>query len=132
MVFSKSGFAGFFATASISFRFEAIAASRAGLKSATLTLSNGGTPPYGPVHFSSRTLSAFRGVATSAAVAAATRSSRVLGMGRAPYQRVRPGILLASPRQVHREGRRVRGTRQRRIVAQSAALVRAVAVGVEG
>src|SRR5213594_2625942 len=84
MVFSKSGFAEFFAIASISFRFAAIAVSSAGLKSATLTLSNGGTPPYGPVHFSSSGFPAFNGVAASTA-AAATKSRPVLDMWRAPF-----------------------------------------------
>gem|GEM_PF-5527815 len=36
-----------------------MAASSAGLKSDTFTLSNGGMPPYGPAHFISRGLAAF-------------------------------------------------------------------------
>ena len=56
MVFSKVGAAGLAMIASISARFLSMAASRAGLKSATLTLSKAGTPPCGPVHFASRGL----------------------------------------------------------------------------
>src|SRR6266404_3310864 len=48
MVFSKAGAAELFAILSISARFSVIATSSAGLKRATCTLSNGGTPPYGP------------------------------------------------------------------------------------
>src|SRR5277367_309992 len=49
IVFSKLGAAGFWAALLISARFSAMAACSAGLKSATLTLSKGGTPPAGPV-----------------------------------------------------------------------------------
>src|SRR5436190_23767155 len=66
-VFANVGAALLLAIASISFRFSAIACSSAGLKSATFTLSNGGTPPYGPVHFSVSGLTA----AGSASFAAA-------------------------------------------------------------
>ncbi len=47
IVFSKVGGAGSPATLSISARASAIAVSSAGLKSSTLTFSNGGTPPVG-------------------------------------------------------------------------------------
>src|SRR4051812_40357833 len=49
-VFSNVGSAGLLAIAAISLRACFMAAWRAGLKSATLTLSNVGTPPYGPAH----------------------------------------------------------------------------------
>jgi hypothetical protein len=45
MVLANVGGAGFPAIWSISAMFSAMAASRAGLKSATSTLSKGGTPP---------------------------------------------------------------------------------------
>src|SRR5688572_15044553 len=51
MVFSKVGASVLAVMRSISARFSFIAASSAGLKSATFTLSNGGIPPYGPSHF---------------------------------------------------------------------------------
>ena len=54
MVFSKVGGAGLFAIASISFSSRTMAASRAGAKSATTTLSKGGTPSKGPVQGASR------------------------------------------------------------------------------
>src|SRR5687767_1361130 len=53
MVLAKVGGAGSFAILSSSARFSFIAASRAGSKSATATLSKGGTPPYDPVQAAS-------------------------------------------------------------------------------
>src|SRR5258706_13987458 len=53
MVFSKVGAAESFAILSTSARFSLIAADNAGLKRLTCTLSNGGTPPYGPSHWAS-------------------------------------------------------------------------------
>src|SRR5258706_759891 len=53
MVFSKVGAADSVAILSTSARFSLIAASNAGLKRLTCTLSNGGTPPYGPCHWAS-------------------------------------------------------------------------------
>src|SRR5215813_3955062 len=50
IVFSNFGADVTRAMFSISFRFSAIAVSSAGLNRATWTLSNGGTPPYGPSH----------------------------------------------------------------------------------
>src|SRR5687768_1151080 len=55
-VFSKVGGSVLFAMASISRSVSAIPASRAGLKCSTLTLSKGGTPPYGPVQTGRRGL----------------------------------------------------------------------------
>src|SRR6202521_3340335 len=50
MVLSKVGAAGLRVMRSISVRFSAMAASSAGLKSATRTWSKGGSPPAGPTH----------------------------------------------------------------------------------
>src|SRR5580692_1016981 len=50
MVLSKLGAAGLRVMWSISVRFSAMAASSAGLKSATRTWSKGGNPPAGPTH----------------------------------------------------------------------------------
>src|ERR1700723_2986132 len=61
MVLPKAGAAGFRVMRSISARFSVMAASSAGLKSATRTWSKGGTPPAGP------TQSASRGFATRGA-----------------------------------------------------------------
>ena len=58
MVFAKVGSAGLVAIASISLSSLFIASSAAGAKSATATLSNGGTPPNGPVQGASRGLAA--------------------------------------------------------------------------
>src|SRR5258706_5168476 len=54
MVFSKVEAAGSFAILSTSARFSVIAASSAGLKRTTCTLSKGGTPPYGPSQLARR------------------------------------------------------------------------------
>src|SRR5687767_4414680 len=59
IVFSKSGARCWRAIRSTSARFSAIAAASAGSNSSTRTRSNGGTPPYGPVHGCSSGLSLF-------------------------------------------------------------------------
>src|SRR5579872_5800209 len=61
MVLSKVAAAGLPAIASICARFPVMAASSAGLKSATRTLSKGGTPPAGPGHGASSSLFTGRG-----------------------------------------------------------------------
>jgi hypothetical protein len=76
-VFSKSGAAGLSAIAAISRRVCSIAASRAGLKEATWTLSKAGTPPYGPVHRASK---GFSGWALAAGVLAGVPAEVLLGM----------------------------------------------------
>ncbi len=56
-MFANVGVLGSSAIAAISRRFSAIPASSAGLNSSTFTLSNGGTPPFRPVHLARRMLS---------------------------------------------------------------------------
>src|SRR5882724_1543073 len=87
-VLLKSGVAGFAAIASISFRFSAIEASRAGLNWSTWIRSKGGTPPYGPVQGASRGLpaAAEEGAIIARATrtrAAARRNALHLSIGRA-------------------------------------------------
>src|SRR5882724_7509031 len=67
MVLSNEAAAGLRVIASISPRFSAMAASRAGLKSETHTRSKGGTPPAGPTHGASNGLFARTGVGKPAA-----------------------------------------------------------------
>src|ERR1051326_51716 len=58
IVFWNVGGSGLLAVPSVSARFSALAAASAGWNSETLTLSNGGMPPSGPVHGASRGFSA--------------------------------------------------------------------------
>src|SRR5215212_2112113 len=65
MVLSKVGGAGSLAMRSIAASASLMAHSMAGLKSATLTLSNGGTPPYEPAHSLRSGLSGMGGTVTA-------------------------------------------------------------------
>src|SRR5258708_1049152 len=67
MVLSNVGAPGLQAIGLISARFSAMASSSAALKSATRTLSNGGTPPAGPTHGDSNGLFARAGGGNPAA-----------------------------------------------------------------
>src|SRR5687767_11943405 len=137
-VFSKVGGAGSFAIFSTSASCSAMAASSAGSNSETCTLSNGGTPPWGPVHGASR---GFCTVASEGAAGAGGAASSAKRPAPRAQDRIMAGLpsIDAGPEQRRRPRFPFyRGmftalvTTGRTSMRIAAALVVALAVSAEG